>query len=74
MVGTSRIDLHTLNLDELVGVVNLYPWYAGARMELCRRMSRMGDAWDQDQYAPEALYLPQRSILVSLSPRPSTTM
>ena len=24
MVGTSRIDLHTLNLDELVGVVNLY--------------------------------------------------
>ena len=69
MVGTSRIDLHTLNLDELVGVVNLYPWYAGARLELCRRMSRMGDAWDQDQYAPEALYLPQRSILVSLLKR-----
>ncbi len=69
MVGSSRIDLHHLNLDELVGVVNLYPWYSGARLELCRRMSRMGDAWDDDQYAPEALYLPQRSVLVNLLKR-----
>jgi hypothetical protein len=69
MVGSSRIDIHHLNLDELVGVVNLYPWYGGARLELCRRMARMGDAWDSDQYAPEALYLPQRSILVDLLKR-----
>ena len=66
MVGSSRIDIHHLNLDELVGVVNLYPWYGGARLELCRRMARMGDAWDKDQYVPEALYLPQRSVLVDL--------
>ena len=65
MVGSSRIDIHHINLDELVGVVNLYPWYSGARLELCRRMARMGDAWDEDQYAPEALYLPRRNILVS---------
>ena len=69
MVGSSRIDIHHLNLDELVGVVNLYPWYGGARLELCRRMARMGDAWDEEQYAPEALYLPQRSILVNLLKR-----
>ena len=66
MVGSSRIDIHHLNLDELVGVVNLYPWYGGARLELCRRMARMGDAWDKDQYAAEALYLPRRSVLVDL--------
>ncbi len=69
MVGSSRIDIHTLNLDELVGVVNLYPWYGSARLELCRRMARMGDSWDDDQYAPEALYLPQRSLLVNLLKR-----
>ena len=69
MVGSSRIDIHHINLDELVGVVNLYPWYSSARLELCRRMARMGDAWDEDQYAPEALYLPRRSILVSLLKR-----
>ena len=69
MVGSSHIDLHRLNLDELVGVVNLYPWYGSARLELCRRMVRMGDTWDEEQYAPEALYLPQRSVLVNLLKR-----
>ena len=66
MVGSSRINLHTLNLDELVGVVNLYPWYSGARLELCRRMSKMGQAWEEDQYASEALYLPFREIVADL--------
>ena len=66
MVGSTRIDIHTLNLDELVGVVNMYPWYSGARLELCRRMSQMGNTWEDDQYAPEALYLPNRSLLVKL--------
>ena len=41
MVG-SRIDIHSLTLDELTGVVNLYPWYAAARVELCRRMENDG--------------------------------
>ncbi len=69
MVGSSHIDIHHVNLDELVGVVNLYPWYSGARLELCRRMARMGDAWDSEQYATEALYLPRRSILANLLKR-----
>ena len=71
MVGSSRIDIHNLNLDELVGVVNMYPWYSSARLELCRRMSRMGDTWDDEQYAPEALYLPERCVLVNLVKRAS---
>ena len=66
MVGHTNIDIHYLNLHELVGVVNLYPWYGGARLELCRRMIRMGDTWGDEQYIPEALYLPQRSVLVNL--------
>ena len=32
MVGSSYINIHTLLLDELVGVVNLYPWYGAARV------------------------------------------
>ena len=64
MVGASFIDIHSLTLDELAGVVNLYPWYAGARVELCRRMSRMGaDSWGEDQYASEALYVADRGKL-----------
>ena len=69
MVGSSHIDLHTLTLDELTGVVNLYPWYGGARLELCRRMSRMGDAWDEEQFASAALYLPLRGTLAALARR-----
>ena len=52
------IDLNRLNLDELIGVVNLYPWFGAARKELCQRMSRMGgDAWGKSQYADSALYI-----------------
>ena len=47
MVGSSFIDIHTLTLDELAGVVNLYPWYGAARVELCSRMSRMGEDWGE---------------------------
>jgi tetratricopeptide (TPR) repeat protein len=58
------IDLKKLNLDELVGVVNLYPWYSGARKELCMRMSRMGaDVWSESQFAEAAMYLPFRKVL-----------
>ena len=50
------IDLKRLNLDELVGVVNLYPWFGGARVELCERMNRMGgDVWGVAQYAEAAM-------------------
>ena len=61
------IDLKKLNLDELVGVVNLYPWFSGARKELCLRMSSMGeDMWSEAQYAEAAMYLPSRRILSDL--------
>ena len=61
------IDLKKLNLDELVGVVNLYPWFGGARVELCERMSRMGgDAWGVAQYADAALYVGAREKLAAM--------
>ena len=64
MVGSSRIDLHSLTLDELTGVVNLYPWYGGARVELSRRVVRMGG--DTESFADEALYVPDRGIIARL--------
>ena len=33
---STHIDIHALTLDELTGVVNLYPWYAAARLETRR--------------------------------------
>ena len=50
------IDIKKLTLDELAGVVNLYPWFGGARKELCERMSRMGgDGWGERQFADAAM-------------------
>ena len=55
------IDLKKLNLDELVGVVNLYPWFGGARKELCDRMLKVGgDGWGEAQYADAAMYIASR--------------
>lgn len=56
------IDIHKLNLDELVGVVHLYPWFGGARKELCRRMSSMG-TWEPSQFADAAMYVASRETL-----------
>ncbi len=67
MVGGSFIDIHKLTLEELAGVVNLYPWYGAARVEWCRRMSGVGgDSWGVDQFAREALYVGDRRILSAL--------
>ena len=58
------IDIKKLTLDELAGVVNLYPWFGGARKELCERMSRMGgDGWGESQYADAAMYIGARGKL-----------
>ena len=54
------IDIRKLTLDELVGVVNLYPWFGGARKELCKRMRGMGEGWDVAQYADAAMYVSAR--------------
>ena len=60
MVGMDVMDVNKLSFDELVGVVNLYPWFGGARKELCRRMRNMGDSWDVAQYADAAMYVCDR--------------
>ena len=61
------IDLKKLNLDELVGVVNLYPWFGGARVELCERMSHVGgDLWGVAQYADAAMYVGAREKLATM--------
>lgn len=62
MVG--YIDIHRLTLDELAGVVNLYPWYGAARVEMCRRM--LSDGWGEGEIAPHALFVPDRSKLSSI--------
>ena len=61
------IDIKKLTLDELVGVVNLYPWFGGARKELCSRMKSMGtDGWGEAQYADAAMYIGSRSKLAAM--------
>ncbi len=58
------IDIKKLSLDELAGVVNLYPWFGGARKELCGRMSAMGGGgWGEAQYADAAMYVGARGKL-----------
>ena len=59
----SYIDIKKLTLDELAGVVNLYPWFGGARKELCARMSRMDENWGKEQYAEAAMYVGSRGKL-----------
>ena len=46
--GISR--LKSLTMDELTGVINIYPWFGAARMELCERMSKVGGSeWGKEQ-------------------------
>ncbi|MCR4825215.1 MAG: hypothetical protein K5849_07675 [Bacteroidales bacterium] len=59
------IDIHKLTLEELSGVIALYPWYGGARMEFCRRMSGLG-ALSESQIAETALHLGERGFISRL--------
>ena len=52
-------------MEELTGVVNLYPWFSAAHKELCVRMARQG-AWGEEQYAREALYVGDRGKVAAL--------
>ena len=63
------IDIKRLNLDELLGVVSIYPWYAGARRELCARMAEAGTLSEQ-QLSQAALYIWSRRILFDMGRRP----
>ena len=59
-----HIDIKKLSLDELMGVVSIYPWFAGARKELCLRVSQMGgEEYAEGQFVEAALYLPSRRKL-----------
>jgi hypothetical protein len=66
MVGS--IDIKRLNMEELLGVVNIYPWYAGAHMELCSRMAASGGLSGQ-QLSQAALYVGSRRLLSALMRR-----
>jgi len=61
------IDIRKLSIDELAGVVNLYPWYGGARLELCRRMTGIGgDSWGRERFADAAMYVSDRQTVSDL--------
>ena len=61
------IDIRKLTLDELVGVVNVYPWFGGARMELCQRMHKIGgDGLSESQYADAAMYVASRGRMAEM--------
>ena len=64
---TDYIDLKKLTLDELTGVVHLYPWYGAARKELSVRMAQLGgDTWVKAQYGEAALYVGDRAGIAAL--------
>lgn len=65
------IDIKQLGLDELMGVISSYPWYGGARKELCVRMSQLGGEWSAEEYANAALYIPDRRKIACLMKRDS---
>ncbi len=61
------MNLRTLTMDELAGVVNLYPWYSAARKELCRRMSGIGgESWGVSQFADQAMYISDRRSVAEI--------
>ena len=60
---TKYIDLKKLSLDELTGVLNLYPWFGSARKELCVRMLKFGGDWGESQFADAAMYVPCRRLV-----------
>ncbi len=63
--GISR--LKSLTMDELTGVINIYPWFGAARMELCGRMSKVGGSeWGKEQYADAAMYIPSRTLVFDI--------
>ena len=60
-----QTDIHAIPLEELSSIVSVYPWYAGARMELCRRMAEAG-ALSDSQIAETALHLCDRRAVTPL--------
>ena len=60
----AKLNLASLTMDELTGVINLYPWYGGARKELCVRMAKVGGSeWGKAQYSDAAMYVASRTLI-----------
>ncbi len=59
------MDIRRLNMEELMGVVNIYPWYAGARVELCRRLAAAGTL-GEGELSTAAMYVHSRRVLHDL--------
>ena len=60
-------DVKSLNIDELTGLVNLYPWFGLARKELCARMAAIsGSNWGEEQFADEIFYNPKHEYTKGL--------
>ena len=60
------IDLKKLTLDELMGVVNIYPWFAGARLELCERLTTIDKGWAERYLSESSLYVADLSKIAAL--------
>ena len=60
----AKLNLASLTMDELTEVINLYPWYGGARKELCVRMAKVGGSeWGKAQYSDAAMYVASRTLI-----------
>ncbi len=62
MVG--KRDIAALNLDELIEVVNLYPWFGAAQKELCIRMA---GRWGEEDFARAALHIASRRMVAKIA-------
>ena len=60
------IDIRRLDTDGLARVVEVYPWYGGARRQLCMRLAENGHGSDA-LYADSALYLFSRQLVTALA-------
>ena len=59
-----KMNLKSLRMDELARVINLYPWFGGARKELCARMATVGGKeWGRAQYSDAAMYVASRTLV-----------
>ena len=69
-MADGNIDLKKLTADELSGVVNIYPWFAAARRELCLRLAESGEEDGRSlSFKEAALHVPDRRKLSCLLKR-----
>ena len=57
-------DISALTLDELIEVVNLYPWFGAAQKELCIRMA---GRWGEEDFARAALHIASRRMVAQIA-------